>query len=174
MTETIATALMFVMLGVSLLTDRLTGKIYNLVTAPCALTGLALGMVAGGFTGAADHLLGMMGVAVVMLVLSPLAKFGGGDTKLLMAVGALQGVHFVLWALLWTGVAGGALALMTLVRRRMVRQTATNMAANLLSRAVGVPTDLAEGSSLGKMHYSLAIGLGALLTFILGAGGRWP
>jgi len=162
---------MLAMLAVSLITDRRVGKIYNMITAPCALAGLALGIIAGGLAGAGDHLLGMAVVLAAVMILSPLVKLGGGDTKLMMAVGALQGFHFTLWAMLLTGIAGGLLALLLLARRRMVKQTATNMLANMISATAGVPTDLATGTAAGKMQYSLAITLGTLATLILGAWG---
>lgn len=42
--------------------------------------------------------------------------FGGGDAKLIAAVGALLGPVGLLFALFWTAVAGGVLALIAMVR----------------------------------------------------------
>ncbi|MHB9106409.1 MAG: A24 family peptidase [Armatimonadota bacterium] len=169
MPETIALYLMFSLLAASIVTDLRVGKIFNLVTVPCALAGLALGAMAGGLMGAGDRLLKVVMVFIITMLLSPLSKLGGGDVKLLMAVGALQGVHFTLWALLFTGVAGGLLALVAAARRRLVKQTAVNMMTNMVSLSAGVPTDLAAGSALGKIQYSLAIALGALAAWAIGA-----
>lgn len=169
MLETMTLYITLAMLAVSVLTDVRTGKIFNFVTVPCALTGLALSALTGGPTRIADRLLAMAMVFAIMLLLSPLSKLGGGDIKLLMAVGALLGVHFTLWAMLFTGVAGGLLALVAMARRRLMKQTAANMMANMVSLSAGVPTDLAAGSALGKIQYSLAITLGTLAALAIGA-----
>lgn len=168
MLDTIALIIVCGMLAVCLVTDLRTGKIYNAVTVPCAGAGLLLAMFSAGFSGAGDRLLTMTTVFVILLVLSPLVKVGGGDIKLLMAVGALQGFHFTLWALLYTGIAGGILALVIMARRRVVKQTATTMLTNVISTAAGVPTDLAAGSAVGKIPYSLAIAAGVFVVLVLG------
>lgn len=169
MPDTIALYIMFALLAAGIVTDLCTGKIYNLVTAPCAVAGLALGAIAGGPAGLVDRLLAIGLVFFVTLLLSPVSRLGGGDVKLLMAVGALQGVQFTLWALFFTGVAGGLLAMVALIRRRLVKRTATNMLTRLVSLSAGVPTDLAAGSALGKLQYSPAIALGALAALAIGA-----
>jgi len=156
------------MLAVAVVTDLRAGKIYNWLTAPCAAIGLAAGAVAAGLPGLADRALGAAVVLGAVILLSALVGLGGGDAKLLIAVGALQGFHFALWAMLLTGVFGGVLAVVLMVRRRAVKQTALNMAANVLSNAGGVPTDLAEGSALGKIPYSIAIALGSVAALALG------
>jgi hypothetical protein len=55
-----------------------------------------------------------------------------------------------------------------MIRRRAVKATAVNMVANILSNAGGVRTDLAAGSALGKMPYSIAIAAGSLAALALG------
>jgi len=169
MFETMTLDITLAMLAVSILTDLRAGKIFNVVTVPCALAGLALSALAGGPAAIAERLLAMVMVFMVMLLLSPFSKLGGGDIKLLMAVGALQGMHFTLWAMLFTGVAGGLLAVLTVARRRLLKQTAANMVTNMVSLSAGVPTDLAAGSALGKIQYALAITVGVLAALAIGA-----
>lgn len=169
MVETIVKCLVLAMLTASVVTDLRTGKIYNLLTVPCALAGLTLGLIAGGLAGAADRLFGMAVVLLAVLLLSPLAKLGGGDTKLLMAVGALQGFHFAIWMMLFTGIAGGVLALAAAAKRRVIKQTATNMITNMTVMATGASIDLATGSAVGKLPYSIAITAGTVLALIIGA-----
>jgi len=161
--------LMVAMLAVAVVTDLRVGKIYNKLTVPCAAVGLALGGMTGGLTGLADRALGAAVALGVVVAISALVGLGGGDAKLLIAVGALKGFHFAIWAMLLTGVAGGALAAVVMIRRRAVKQTAVNMIANVLSNAGGVSTDLAAGSALGKLPYSIAIAVGSLAALALGA-----
>lgn len=160
---------MVAMLAVAVVTDLRVGKIYNKLTVPCAAVGLALGGMTGGLTGLADRALGAAVALGVVVAISALAGLGGGDAKLLIAVGALKGFQFSIWAMLLTGVAGGALAAVVMIRRRAVKQTAVNMIANVLSNAGGVSTDLAAGSALGKLPYSIAIAVGSLAALALGA-----
>lgn len=157
------------MLGAAVATDLRRGKIYNKLTVPCAAAGLALGGIGAGWPGVADHALGAAVVLAVVLALSAAAGLGGGDAKLLIAVGALKGFHFAIWALLLTGVLGGVLAAVMILRRRAVKQSAANLIANMLSNAGGVPTDLAAESAVGKIPYSIAIALGSLAALALGA-----
>jgi prepilin peptidase CpaA len=166
---TIATSLMLAMLAVAVVTDLRTGKIRNWLTVPCAAAGLALGGAAGGWSGAADRGLGAAAALGVVLLLSSLVALGGGDGKLLIAVGALKGLHFACWAMLLTGVCGGVVAAVVMIRRRAVKQTALTVMSNLVSSAGGVPTDLAAGSAVGKIPYSIAIALGSLAALALGA-----
>ena len=167
--EIAATSLMMVMLAAAIVTDLRTGKVYNKLTVPCAVAGLALGAITGGWPGLADRALGAGLVLAVVVMLSAAAGLGGGDAKLLIAVGALKGFNFAIWALLLTGVFGGLVAAAVMLRRRAVKQTAVNLIANMLSSAGGVPTDLAAGSAVGKIPYSIAIALGALAALALGA-----
>ena len=160
---------MIAMLAVAVTTDLRCGKIRNKLTLPCAAVGLVLGGIAGGLSGVADRALGAAVVLAVVLVLSAAAGLGGGDAKLLIAVGALKGFHFAIWAMLLTGVFGGVVAAVVVLRRRAVKQTAFNMIANMLSNAGGVPTQVAAGSAAGKIPYSIAIALGALAALAVGA-----
>lgn len=49
-------------------------------------------------------------------VLFRFAKFGGGDAKLIIALGALLGPVGLIFLLFWMAIAGGALALIALAR----------------------------------------------------------
>lgn len=160
--ETVALILLLAMLAVSIATDLRAGKIYNAVTVSCALAGLALAAAGGGIRGIGDHLLGVVVVVLILLVLAPLGRLGGGDIKLLMAVGALQGLSFALWALLFTGIAGGLLALGVTIRRRQLKRAAAAITVDAVSLAMGVPDAPFSRPAAGKMLYSLAIAAGAL------------
>lgn len=167
MAEIAATSLMTAMLAVAVVSDLRSGKVRNWLTVPCAAAGLALGGLGGGLTGLGDHALGAAAALAAVLMLSGLVRLGGGDAKLLIAVGALKGFHFAVWAMLLTGVFGGVLAAVVIIRRRAVKQTAVNMIANMVSSPSGVRMNLAAGSAVGKIPYSVAIALGAIAALAL-------
>lgn len=167
-TEIAATSVMLAMLAVAVVTDLRTGKIRNWLTAPAAVTGVALGAAGGGLTGMADRLAGMALVLAVVLLLSRVASLGGGDIKLLIAVGALKGFHFTVWAMLLTGVFGGVVAAVVMLRRRAIKETAVNMmVATMLSSTGGTSTAIPAGSVAGKFPYSIAIALGSILALFV-------
>jgi prepilin peptidase CpaA len=60
---------------------------------------------------------GALGLAIGALLFR-FAKFGGGDAKLIAAVGALLGPVGLLLALFWMAIAGGVLALIAAARGR--------------------------------------------------------
>jgi prepilin peptidase CpaA len=61
---------------------------------------------------------GIVLAAAVALPLFYIGAFGGGDAKLLLAVGAAVGPRALLSVLAWMAVAGGALALVAMARKK--------------------------------------------------------
>jgi prepilin peptidase CpaA len=167
--ELAAIAVVLAMLAAALLADLRTGKIPNWITAPGAAVGIALGAAGAGLPGLADRLCGMGAVLVAVLLLSRAARLGGGDIKLLMAVGALKGFHFALWAMLLTGVFGGLVAAVVVLRRRAMKETALNlMVAAMLPNTGGPSTTIPAAPAAAKIPYSIAIALGSLSALGLG------
>ncbi len=61
--------------------------------------------------------MGMLLAAIIVVPLFYFGAWGGGDAKLLLAIGAAVGPWALLSILAWMAVAGGALALVAIVRR---------------------------------------------------------
>jgi prepilin peptidase CpaA len=142
------------------------GKIYNKITFPAMAAGLLLNTLRGGLDGT---LLAFYGFGVALLMVLGLgmvagAGLGGGDIKLLGAIGALRGPEFVLWAALFTALAGGVLALVPLIRQRILLYTLRNFYHNALARfGYGTRTEITQGSVAGKQPYGVAIFVGTLI-----------
>jgi Flp pilus assembly protein protease CpaA len=102
--------LLFALILVCGLTDIRTGRIYNKATYPAILVGFVWAAFAGqdALISSAE---GFLAAAVLMVAPVMLGGMGGGDAKLLAAVGALKGLSFVLDALFYSFLAGGAIAL---------------------------------------------------------------
>ena len=148
-------------------TDLRYGKIYNKLTIPCMALGVALN-AARGLPGILDSLAGIGLVLVLYLLFAPAVGIGGGDAKLMMGVGALLGVKLLIWAMLFSAVIGGVLALAVMARYRALLSTTRNMAGNIfLSAVLRAPVELSSGSRGIKLRYSPAIALGTLLTFFV-------
>jgi len=164
-------ALSAAMLGAAVYTDLRWGKIYNKLTIPCMMLGVTLNAGAYGLPGLLQSLGGAALVLALFLVLAPAAGIGGGDTKLMMAVGALIGFKLIIWTMLFSALIGGVLALAVMARHRALLATTRNMAGNIYTSAVlRAHVGLSSGSRGIKFRYSPAIALGTLLTFLL----KWP
>ncbi|MEZ4321580.1 MAG: A24 family peptidase [Myxococcota bacterium] len=101
---------------IAIYTDVRWGKIYNWTTMPMMALGLAMNVTVGAWW------VGVMGFAVAFVIHYALFRAGiqkGGDTKLMMGIGALLGAHFALEASIWYAVfyVPAGLAVLTLKGR---------------------------------------------------------
>lgn len=110
-------------------TDLRRGRIYNWTTYPAILLGLLGHGLFGGLTGRGEHL-GLVGALAGLAagflpaLLAWLAGgLGGGDAKLLGAVGALGGWRFVLASMFYSLLVAVVLALLVLALRGRLRST---------------------------------------------------
>ena len=115
-------------LGSAAIDDICTGKIHNWITYPAVLIGLV-----GNYWGGVDiygHRLGVVGALIGMLVgFIPMflvwraGGVGGGDAKLMGAVGALTGWKLAVATLLFGLAVAGLMAIVLTLRRRILRRT---------------------------------------------------
>jgi prepilin peptidase CpaA len=139
-------------------------RIPNAFTYPAMLVGVALGALEGipgelFVRGLADHLVALV---LAFAISYPFYAAGGlkaGDAKLLMAIGALRGINFLLFAAVYGALIGGLLAVGFIVTRKLAR-----------------PADAATGNSMGRIMkstipYGVALGVGGLLALALEAAG---
>ena len=86
---------------------------------------------------------------------------GGGDVKLLAALGTLLGPSAVVLAFFYSAIAGGALAVLVALWRRRLRTTMANTAALVATRGA-VAVEIERSSENNRFAYAPAIALGAL------------
>jgi prepilin peptidase CpaA len=116
---------------------------------------------------------GLLGAGLALLVaLMPFALgvLGGGDVKLLAAVGAFFGVERLFGGLVLIAAMGGALAIVEAVRRRALISTLAST-VNLGKQWLlfGRPTAAAnESSKPMSIPYGVAIASGSLVWWFLG------
>ena len=143
---------------------------------PNALTfaGLVVALLVRLALGWAPALEGAAGAGLaVLLAIVPFALgfLGGGDVKLLGAVGAFMGTDRLLGALLLVAVVGGILALLEAVRRRALRHALVNTYGFakhwVLFGRTGVTATL-ESPETMSVPYGVAIAVGSLLWWFVG------
>jgi prepilin peptidase CpaA len=97
------------------------------------------------------HIVFGLGVLAIGFVLFQLNVIGGGDAKLLAAVAVWTGMSAAVTFIVWTAVAGGAMALTLLTARQLIPAgTYPAFVDHLLKKQNGVP-------------YGVAIMIGALM-----------
>jgi prepilin peptidase CpaA len=155
------------------LTDWRHGTVPNALTYSVALLGVvgwagfgwAEGGLDGAMTASARALLGMLCGAVPFAVLFALGAVGGGDTKLMGAVGALTAdPYLVLLTALYGLVLAGLYAVALMVRLGLVRQTLRRILSAALSTAARVEPLASEDGP--RVPLAATLSAGALLAAV--------
>jgi prepilin peptidase CpaA len=147
--------------------DWRTRRIPNWLTVGTAAMGLgAAALHVGGLTlGTA-----LAGGALGLLLMLPgyvLAGTGAGDVKLAGATGMLLGPKLALFAFVYTGIAGGVLALIVAIRRRRLSASVQSV-ATLVSTGGSNVAEISDPARNNAFAYAPAIAIGALAALLRG------
>ncbi len=147
---------------VATIVDLRTRRIPNVLTGTMAGAGLGLAVFGLGGISVGAAVLGCVVGLVLMLPGHALGATGGGDVKLMAAVGSLLGPLVVVNAVLFTAIAGGVLAVTVAIQRRRLGTTLAGT-----GRMIAVPTDVkrevAAGTPASRFAYGPAIAAGSIL-----------
>ena len=158
------------LLVVAALFDLRERRIPNAVT----LSGVAVALTIRLVWGWGSVLEGGTGVVFAVLVgLAPftLGLLGGGDVKLLGAVGAFVGMHRLFGALLVVAVVGGVIAMLEATRQRAFRRALVGVgrfARQLVWFGPAGITSTIESPEAMTVPYGVAIAVGSLLWWFFG------
>lgn len=150
-------------------TDTRQGKIFNVVTFPAMLIGLALN---GGFGGASGLVWSLLGWALGMGIqwLPYMMGFAkAGDVKLLAAVGALKGWAFCCFGFLYGAAAFGFLLLPWLARRGELKMVGRNIHGYLAAAALTQSVPEAPTPTVTKrfVPWGMGLAIGFLIALVL-------
>jgi prepilin peptidase CpaA len=149
-----------------MLSDVRSRRIPNPLSVAGVGVGVGLNVHYFGLTGLAMSTTGLV-LAVVML-LAPFATggIGGGDVKMMGALGAMLGPRLILFGLIVGLALGGIIAALHAARRGMLRATVTGFARRIgaaLRLGTIEPLRMSAGDGSGiTLPYSVPLGLGAL------------
>jgi prepilin peptidase CpaA len=115
------------LIGAALYFDLTRKRIPNFLTFPAIIWGIISYTVMQGFEGLWFSFLGLIVGLAIFFIPFAMGGMGAGDVKLLGAVGALQGWHFVLSAFFLTALFGGVMALGYLIATRRFFQLLKKM-----------------------------------------------
>jgi prepilin peptidase CpaA len=146
--------------------DLRTRRVPNVLTAGIALVGVGMAAAGVGRIGLPASLAGCLIGLGLMLPGHLLGATGGGDVKLLAAVGTLLGPAATLRAFVATAIAGGLIAIVVAVRRG--RLTATLAGTGMLLKSVGSDiTEIRDAKHDNRFAYAPAIAVGAIVAALI-------
>ena len=167
-TITVVTTILTVLLvAAAVYTDVRWGKIFNHLTMPAIVLGLITNSLTGGMNGFVHSTAGVglgLGLFLVSCLLGRI--LGGGDIKLLMAVGALQGPAFLAYTICYTAIIGGVLAVIIALRHGILLEKIKALFASCYMRLTfRVPMEMeANEATQPRLPYAIAISLGVVAT----------
>ncbi len=165
------TGLLFAALIISAYTDIARGKIYNWCTYPAILLGLAghclISSQAGSLSGLLWSVLGLAAGIGIFFLPYYFGLVGGGDVKLMGAIGALQGLNFVILSAFLSAVVGAIFGISILIWKGRLCGALGNLGGAMLK-----PWKLKEKESADDTHlpYGLAIALGTFWAWFVAEG----
>ena len=151
---------------VGAVTDVRSARIPNWLTYSGLAAALVLRTALGSWAGLKSGAIGLLIAGGLFLILFVLGAMGGGDLKLMAAVGAWAGNTFVLILLIAVGLAGGVLALVSMIFNQIVIQTVRNtmqlICYRLTSGLQPHPELNVQASGSKRVPFGVAIAMGTL------------
>jgi prepilin peptidase CpaA len=170
-----AAAVLVVAIAAAVL-DRKTGKIPNWLTYGAMVGGAVAHSLLGGLhgqgpdMGLAGSILGLLAGFVPLALVCLAGGIGGGDAKLMGAIGVLGGWEFVISVMLYGFLATAVMAVVVMIRRRIVRRTLRRVlhAAVLVLAPGAKPADPTTADS-PRVPVAVGFCIGVLAAIIEGA-----
>ena len=175
--------ILFILILISAYFDITKKKIPNFITLPVILWGLLTYTIFDGLAGLRFSGFGFLVGLAVFLIPFILGGMGGGDVKLMAAIGALKGWRFILYTTVFTGLAGGIIVLLILIKEKRLLITLKRVLAIVLKPIMLVLTLTFENKKLKLFNnwrldsqinwekqyipYGVAIGIGAIVTLLI-------
>lgn len=179
----IPSASLVVLLSLALWQDVCSRRIQNGLVLAGLLVGVACNifslngpaMFGVGGIGLSNSLLGALSGLTIMLPLYFLRAMGGGDVKLMAAIGAFLGPMQVFGAALLTFVSGGMLSLIAALWSGSFSRVLGNLRLMSMVAMSGRSTGLSlkDVQTTGRLPYAIAITIGTGLQVWLAARGGW-
>ncbi len=150
--------------------DLRTQRIPNWLVLPFLLAGLAVSGITDGWSGLGQSLLGVLIATMALGIFCYLGGMGMGDLKLCAAIGAWIGPSQLVSALVFTGLAGGAIAICWAVGGGFFGQALGGVGALVsgFARKGLKPheTLVLANPMTRRMPYAPAIAIGTIFSFL--------
>jgi prepilin peptidase CpaA len=154
--------------AVACVIDIRSRRIPNWLTVGAAVAGLTFQFASNGQAGLLAGGAGWIVGVLIFFLPFALGGLGAGDVKLLGALGAWLGPYDIVWLALFTGAAGGALAIIVSLARGYLFQAFRNIWLLLMHWRVSGIRPLSEMTihhgTGPKLAYGVAIFAGTMVT----------
>jgi prepilin peptidase CpaA len=165
-------ALVVLSIGViACVTDLRTRRIPNLLTFGAAALALVFHGIVGGLPGVQSAALGWLAGVAVFLPFFLLGGMGGGDVKLLAALGAWMGPGDAFWLAIYASIAGGVMAVAVSVARGYLTTALGNLRELLTYWSIVGPRPMAaltlEHGNAPRLAFAIPMLVGTMVTLWL-------
>jgi len=183
MNQTINNIILITLLILSAYFDLTQKKIPNFITFPVILWGLLTYTVFQGFEGLKFSGLGFLVGLAIFLIPFILGGMGGGDVKLMAAIGALKGWEFTLYTAIYAGLVGGIIVIIYLIYKKQLGVTLKRLVGIILKPILFILTLTFNNKIIKNINdyflnqnltweknyipYGVAIGMGAVLAYFI-------
>ena len=151
--------------------DLRTRRIPNALTLSTALAGLLYHAATTGTSGAQTAAAGWLVGLLLLLPYFALGGMGGGDVKLVAALGAWLGPRDTFWLAMYAGIAGGVIGVAVALAHGYLRRAIANISMIFgYWAAVGVkpvPGMTLESSASPRLAFAIPILAGTMVTLWL-------
>jgi prepilin peptidase CpaA len=155
---------LFAFVAVSCIVDVRTRRIPNAISGPAMLVGVALNALYYGSSGLVWSLAGLAAMITILLAPFALGGLGGGDVKMMAAVGAFLGPRLALSGLAVGMAVGGIVMAIHLVRigrfAEKLGALKTMIGSMVITRSVAPLQMAADAPGAISLPYSIPLGLG--------------
>ena len=141
--------------------DLRTRRVPNVLTMSVALVGLGLAAVGMGRVGIVASAVGCLIGLAMMLPGYLIGATGGGDVKLMAAIGTLLGPAATFRAFVATAVAGGLIGAFIALRRGRLTTTLAETGAFVMSAGSNIGEIRAQSDN--RFAYAPAIAIGVIV-----------
>jgi prepilin peptidase CpaA len=169
-------AILSVFLACSIAFDVRVRRIPNVVSGPGAIAGLVLSALHAGALGVVGSVAGA--ALMIVLLIWPFAAggIGGGDVKMMGAVGAFVGPRLAVMGLLIGVILGGAIMIIHLARLGRLRDKLASLVTMVTvaagSRSLRPLMVRSDGEAVIALPYSIPLALGTMAAVIASGGVR--
>ncbi len=144
-------------------TDIYKSKIYNSVTYPAIGIGILLAALTPAEPTVLNSMFGLVLGFLPLFLVFIIGGMGGGDVKLMAAIGAIKGYPFILYAMFYSGVVGGLLAIIVMIWRGTFLKSIGHILRTMLTAVIpGFKTVPLNPEDSYPIHFGFAICMGTL------------
>jgi prepilin peptidase CpaA len=169
--DTMTTLAVVLVAVLACVTDLRSRRIPNALTLSAALAGLLAHWIVQGPDGALFSASGWLVGLLVFLPFFLVRGMGGGDVKLMAALGAWLGPQETIWLAIYTGIAGGVLAVLVAASSGYLRTALHNVLSVFRFWAAAgirpVPGITLESKESPRLAYAVPIFAGVVVTIWL-------